>query len=180
MLSAQQIYLGQLAFFSGESSKVYGLINPEGHFQGQIHTSNETYFVEPSSLYFKQVPSFHSIIYTIRDVNHNTSSSFCKADRARQMIMSNIPLDTPYKENNQWKHRYTFDADLPERHKRAVDPAKTVCSLYIQADHTFYQKYSSNVEIVISQLSVYVQAINNIFNPIGKKGWSDKLKWLPS
>lgn len=84
-------------------------------------------------------------------------------------MMNNIPLDTQFEENNQWKHRYTFDAYLPERRKRAVDPAKTVCSLYIQADHTFYQKYSSNVDTVVSQLSAYVQAINSIFNPIGKE-----------
>ncbi|XP_048750317.2 disintegrin and metalloproteinase domain-containing protein 10-like [Ostrea edulis] len=160
------LYTGAL---QDEISKVYGLINPEGHFQGQIHTTNETYFVEPSSLYFKQSPSFHSIIYTLHDVNHNTSS-FCQADRTRQMMMNNIPLDTQFEENNQWKHRYTFDAYLPERRKRAVDPAKTVCSLYIQADHTFYQKYSSNVDTVVSQLSAYVQAINSIFNPIDFDG----------
>lgn len=126
-----------------------------------------TYFVEPSSLYFKQPQEFHSIIYTTDDVNFNTSS-FCNADSIRQSVMNKIPLDDRQEKSDQWKHKYSFDANLPaHRRKRAIDPTKTVCTLYMQADHTFYQKYGSNVDTVVAQLGVYVQAVNNIFSPIG-------------
>lgn len=155
-------------FFQGERSRVFGIVNPEGHFQGQIQTEGVTYFVEPSSLYFKQPQEFHSIIYTNDDVNFNTSS-FCNADGIRQSVMNKIPLDDRHKESDQWKHRYSFDANLPaHRQKRAIVPAKTVCTLYMQADHTFYQKYGSNVDTVVAQLGAYVQAANDIFRPIGK------------
>lgn len=154
------LYTGVL---KDEHSKVYGLVNPDGHFQGQIHTADMTYFVEPSTLYFKSPQPFHSIIYTLADVNYNMTSSFCHADSARQGIMESIPV---LSKTDQWKNRYTFDAETQERRKRAVDPAKTICSLYMQADHTFYQKFSSNIDTVVAQLGVYVQAINNIFKPI--------------
>lgn len=155
-------------FFQGERSRVFGIVNPDGHFQGQIQTEDVTYFVEPSSLYFKQPQDFHSIIYTNDDVNFNTSS-FCNADGIRQSVMNKIPLDDRHEESDQWKHRYSFDANIPEhRRKRAIVPAKTVCTLYMQADHTFYQKYGSNVDTVVAQLGTYVQAANDIFRPIGK------------
>lgn len=157
------LYTGVL---QGERSRVFGIVNPEGHFQGQIQTEGVTYFVEPSSLYFKQPQEFHSIIYTNDDVNFNTSS-FCNADGIRQSVMSKIPLDDRHEESDQWKHRYSFDANLPaHRQKRAIVPAKTVCTLYMQADHTFYQKYGSNVDTVVAQLGAYVQAANDIFRPI--------------
>lgn len=82
--------------------------------------------------------------------------------------MNKIPLDDRQEKSDQWKHKYSFDANLPaHRRKRAIDPTKTVCTLYMQADHTFYQKYGSNVDTVVAQLGVYVQAVNNIFSPIG-------------
>nr|XP_022312257.1 disintegrin and metalloproteinase domain-containing protein 10-like [Crassostrea virginica] len=161
------LYSGAL---EGEKSRVFGHINSEGHFQGQIQTKDVTYFMEPSSLYFKQPQDFHSIIYTSNDVIFN-STSFCNADGIRHSMMNSIPSMNNEQEINQWQHRYSFDANLPEhRRKRAIDPTKTVCSIYMQADHTFYQKYSSNIDTVVAQLGVYVQAVNNIFQRIDFDG----------
>lgn len=168
ILKSKTITYFQLFSISGEKSRVFGHINSEGHFQGQIQTKDVTYFMEPSSLYFKQPQDFHSIIYTSNDVIFN-STSFCNADGIRQSMMNSIPSMNNEQEINQWQHRYSFDANLPEhRRKRAIDPTKTVCSIYMQADHTFYQKYSSNIDTVVAQLGVYVQAVNNIFQRIGK------------
>ena len=54
------------------------------------------------------------------------------------------------------------------RHKRAIDPTKTTCTLFVQADHLFYQKFHSNTETVIEQLTQHVQGVNDIYRPIGK------------
>ncbi|XP_064595788.1 disintegrin and metalloproteinase domain-containing protein 10-like [Liolophura sinensis] len=53
------------------------------------------------------------------------------------------------------------------RKKRAVSMNdKTICELYLQADHLFYQHFSSNTETVIEQLTQHVQAVNAIYKNI--------------
>ena len=52
--------------------------------------------------------------------------------------------------------------------KRAIDPSKTTCTLYMQADHLFYEKYHSNTETVIEQLTQHVQGVNQIYSAIGE------------
>jgi disintegrin and metalloproteinase domain-containing protein 10 len=53
------------------------------------------------------------------------------------------------------------------RRRRAIDPTKTTCTLYIQADHLFYKKYGRNEERVIEQLTQHVQGVNQIYSIIG-------------
>lgn len=57
----------------------------------------------------------------------------------------------------------------PMRHrvKRAIDPLKTMCELYIQADHLYYEKWGSNVDTVIEQLIAHVEAVNDIYKITG-------------
>ena len=64
---------------------------------------------------------------------------------------------------NEWKDRY-----LHKRQRRTIDPTKTTCTLYLQADHLFYQKFYSNEENVIEQLTQHVQGVNEIYSGIGK------------
>jgi disintegrin and metalloproteinase domain-containing protein 10 len=52
--------------------------------------------------------------------------------------------------------------------KRPLDPSKTTCTLYMQADHLFFEKYQRNVEMVIEQLTQHVQGVNEIYSAIGK------------
>ncbi|KDR16966.1 Disintegrin and metalloproteinase domain-containing protein 10 [Zootermopsis nevadensis] len=48
-------------------------------------------------------------------------------------------------------------------HKRAtVDPKKTTCMLYLQADHLFYQKYGTE-EACIEVMTRHVQRVNSIY-----------------
>ena len=55
------------------------------------------------------------------------------------------------------------------RQKRTmIDPTRITCSLYLQADHLFYQKFHSNEETVIEQLTQHVQGVNEIYGAIGK------------
>ena len=54
-----------------------------------------------------------------------------------------------------------------DRHK-TTDPQKNTCTLYMQADHLFYRKFQSNVELVVEQLTQHVQGVNDIYNKIGE------------
>jgi disintegrin and metalloproteinase domain-containing protein 10 len=52
-------------------------------------------------------------------------------------------------------------------HKRAtVDPKKTTCMLYLQADHLFYQKYGTE-EACIEVMTRHVQRVNSIYKATG-------------
>lgn len=52
--------------------------------------------------------------------------------------------------------------------KRAtVDPKKTTCMLYLQADHQFFQKYGTE-EACIEVMTRHVQRVNSIYKTTGK------------
>lgn len=56
--------------------------------------------------------------------------------------------------------------------KRAtVDPRKTTCLVYLQADHMFYQRYGSE-EACIEVMTRHVQKVNAIYKVTGKKNIS--------
>lgn len=48
----------------------------------------------------------------------------------------------------------------------SVDPNKTTCMLYLQADHQFYQKYQSE-EACIEVMTRHVQRVNSIYKTTG-------------
>lgn len=59
--------------------------------------------------------------------------------------------------------------DSPEQHarKRAiVDPKKTTCMLYLQADHLFFEKYGTE-ETCIEVMTRHVQRVNSIYRNTG-------------
>jgi len=49
-----------------------------------------------------------------------------------------------------------------------ADPSKTTCTMYLQADHLFYQKFNSDIDVVIEQLTQHVQAVNDIYRSVGQ------------
>lgn len=52
--------------------------------------------------------------------------------------------------------------------KRAtIDPKKTTCMLYLQADHQFFQKYATE-EACIEVMTRHVQRVNSIYKNTGK------------
>ncbi|BES95614.1 Disintegrin [Nesidiocoris tenuis] len=57
-----------------------------------------------------------------------------------------------------------FDDDFRAHvHKRAtIDPKKTTCMLYLQADHLFFQKYGTE-EACIEVMTRHVQRVNSIY-----------------
>lgn len=53
-------------------------------------------------------------------------------------------------------------------HKRAtIDPKKTTCMLYLQADHLFFQKYGTE-EACIEVMTRHVQRVNAIYRVTGE------------
>lgn len=68
-LKLDHIYSGHLE--DVPNSKVYGQVT-DGIFEGQIHTPQDTFYVERSFRYRNETssPSFHSIIYPSSAVNH--------------------------------------------------------------------------------------------------------------
>ena len=77
-------------------------------------------------------------------------------------------------QNENWKLRYSKGSSIHKhdsgyhRNRRAVDPAKVTCELYMQADHLYFERYYSDVDTVIEKLTQHVQALNDIFPTIGE------------
>jgi len=40
--------------------------------------------------------------------------------------------------------------------------------MFLQADHLFYQKFHSDMDVVIEQLTQHVQAVNDIYRSVGQ------------
>ena len=65
-------------------------------------------------------------------------------------------------------HPRTHWIDDQRHHDRhvVVDPKKTTCMLYLQADHLFYEKMGSE-EACIESMTRHVQKVNNIYKNTG-------------
>jgi len=82
--------------------------------------------------------------------------------------------DTYYQNPNVLVNISLPSAAVPEEvfvvrhvHKRAtIDPKKTTCMLYLQADHLFYQKYGTE-EACIEVRTRHVQRVNSIYKTTG-------------
>ena len=72
-----------------------------------------------------------------------------------------MSLQSPYRRTGMYN-------PIRTRSRRSVDPDKTMCELYIQADHLYYEKWGSNVDTVIEQLTAHVEAVNDIYKITGR------------
>ncbi|XP_069140541.1 disintegrin and metalloproteinase domain-containing protein 10-like [Argopecten irradians] len=70
-----------------------------------------------------------------------------------------------HQSSEKWSDRY----QPRERKRRSIIANKTVCELYLVADHTFYNKFLTN-DAVLDQMTNHVQASNNIFRAIDFDG----------
>ena len=70
--------------------------------------------------------------------------------------------------NGVYPSRYSQEMNGNHRNKRAVDPSKVTCEVYMQADHLYYERYYNDTDTVIEKLTQHVQALNNIFPAIGE------------
>ena len=180
-----------------KETSVHGIITSKGLFEGKITTANDTYVVERASRYFPDAsPDFHSVIYRHSDVHmphfDSNNGSLCKAEILQQKLKqwqdnrnkhpgkSKQPMRQISGTGAGEKFEKTLSGVsltdeglkyeyLNFRSKRStVDPRKTTCTLYVQADHLFYQKFDRNMETVIEQLTQHVQGVNDIYHKIGE------------
>ncbi|XP_024937551.1 disintegrin and metalloproteinase domain-containing protein 10 isoform X12 [Cephus cinctus] len=63
--------------------------------------------------------------------------------------------------------------------RTSIDPKKTTCMLYLQADHTFYEHYRSE-EACIEVMTRHVQQINSIYRytDFNQDGESDNISFM--
>lgn len=53
-----------------------------------------------------------------------------------------------------------------KQRRSTIDPRKTTCMLYLQADHLFYAKMGSE-EACIESMTRHVQRVNSIYKNVG-------------
>lgn len=137
----------------GIAGKAHGVISTSGHFEGRIITPNETYFIEKTEHYFDEPVDYHSFIYRQSDVIFNTSQTTCARDRLKEkqklfMIDQHgggggvKSMHIPGKDvTEDWRTKYLEGNDIIDdviqwrgRRKRAIDPSKTTCELFMQVN----------------------------------------------
>ncbi|XP_021364207.1 disintegrin and metalloproteinase domain-containing protein 10-like [Mizuhopecten yessoensis] len=150
-------------------SRIYGVITSAGHFEGHLLYPNETYNIEAARRHFKKDTNFSSVIYRSSDMSVNTRDMMCKSDELHRKIMKHQILDEidgqRHRPTEKWSDRYKSS----NRQRRAIDPTKTVCELYLKADHTFFNKFVTH-DAVLDQMTNHVQASNDIFSLIDFDG----------
>lgn len=109
--------------------------------------------------------------------NPHDELSLWHPNNSRHPLNPPFDLNTPYNQAGEDDSMLVFTSnksltDLTNvifRHvnKRAtVDPKKTTCMLYLQADHQFFQKYVTE-EACIEVMTRHVQRVNAIYKTTG-------------
>ena len=169
-------------------SRVHGLITSTGQFEGKITIGNESYYVERSHHHFPEPQEFHSVIYKQSDVTFAPAESTCGVDRLYEAIAHGQVFSGSNDQSDTWKLKYMDSDHLRRlsafangqnpyinhnefsyhRNRRAIDPTKVTCEVYMQADHLYYRRYNNDTDTVIEKLTQHVQAINSIFKVVGE------------
>ncbi|XP_052083708.1 disintegrin and metalloproteinase domain-containing protein 10-like [Mytilus californianus] len=159
-------YTGKI---DGERSHVFGTVTTTGHFEGQIQLRNDSFVIEKASRHNVTDQDTHTVIYNVKDVNIPKESHLCGLNgkntqpkpELREKINTHDSMDTDF------KLRYTSGLiDKHRRYRRAVDPNKKICELYIQVDHTLFFRYNNATDDVIANINNHVMAVNSIFNGV--------------
>jgi disintegrin and metalloproteinase domain-containing protein 10 len=168
-----------LCLNTGDStSNVYGTFGTDDVFEGVIKTSDEDYTVERANRYFKfdihADSQFHSIIYRHSAIRLDQfNESLCLSDALHHKLTRRATDRRPWHLgfdggliHGQSRRIFGPQANQPPFHQ-AIDPMKTTCTMYLQADHLFYQKFDADEDAVVEQLTQHVQAVNDIYRSIG-------------
>ena len=179
---------GTIYLFAGVQSRVHGLITSTGQFEGKITIGNESYYVERSHHHFTEPQEFHSVIYKQSDVTFAPAESTCGVDRLYEAIAHGQVFSGTNDQRDNAKLKYMDSDHLRRlsafangqnpyinknefsyhRNRRAIDPTKVTCEVYMQADHLYYRRYYNDTDTVIEKLTQHVQAINSIFKAVGE------------
>ena len=113
-------------------------------------------------------------MYNVHDVVIPDHQTFCgiKNEFEKLKLRTNTEDKTHPDDGNMhrdFKLRYTSDdTDKHKRHRRAIDPSKKICELYMQVDHQLFFKFNNNTDDMIDHISNHVMAVNSIYSSIGK------------
>ena len=110
---------------------------------------------------------------------HKKQQQMFSKDKAVREPKAEIFTQTDDDDDAPSSHEHEADATLKyrphnatdaarRRQKRAIDYAKQQCTLFMQADVTYYKYWGSNAVTVIDEFIVHVQAVNDIFELVGE------------
>ena len=165
-----------------EKAVVHGVISSDGLFDGSVVTASEHYYIEPAQRYFSQQQPFHSLVYRLSDVRQpEQHGRGCSSHSlANQTRTDDVTTTAPGEEVDEWLgHEQLYEnvtgpaAEMAngggERHRRrsSVNNKKTTCTMYLQADHLFYEQFGSE-EACIDAMIRHVQQANEIFKAAGE------------
>ncbi|XP_063987004.1 disintegrin and metalloproteinase domain-containing protein 10-like isoform X2 [Diachasmimorpha longicaudata] len=151
---SSHIYMGTLE--DDENSKVQGIITEDGLFDGTVITTTDEIYIEPVTRYTRLVRrnadvSYHTIGYRVNDVALPMASPMIPSYGTTGLI-----------ENLSFNQTHIDGLERVLRNRKSVDPKKTTCMLYLQADHTFFDHYKSE-EACIEVMTRHVQRVNSIY-----------------
>ncbi|XP_059488590.1 disintegrin and metalloproteinase domain-containing protein 10 [Neocloeon triangulifer] len=159
-----------------ESVEVKGLVTSEGLFDGSLTWPNgESIYIEPTSRYVQELSDSapHSVVYRSEDVR-DPDLPTCASQDLHDRLQDKMPAT---KNNATRRKRWLHGG----RNKRAaaIDPHKTTCMLYLQADHLFYQKFGSE-EACIEVMTRHVQRVNSIYHgtDFDQDGKTDSISFM--
>lgn len=162
-----KMYAGTLE--DDELAEVRGIVTQDGLFDGTISTRLEDFYIEPVSRYLglnANSPVFHSIVYRSSDVQGPSLTRPCASQLLHPDAVTRLHRSKRWSRATDYYYYYNpngTNSDVRHVHKRAtIDPKKTTCMLYLQADHLFYQKYGTE-EACIEVMTRHVQRVNSIY-----------------
>ncbi|KAK7170532.1 hypothetical protein R3I94_000662 [Phoxinus phoxinus] len=166
------IYTGEI--YGEKGTLTHGSI-VDGKFEGFIKSRHGTYYVEPSERYLKdQNVPYHSVIYHEDDIDypHKYGSEGGCADHSVFEKMKKYQasaVEEPTQQTNHHIDEEMADGPVILRKRRAAQPEKNTCQLFIQTDHLFFKYYGTR-EAVIAQISSHVKAIDSIYQSTDFQG----------
>lgn len=105
----------------------------------------------------------HSVVYRSTDVSDPSAPACASEELRKRGGVHPEPWLAPSNASSAARRKRWMG-----RSKRAaaIDPHKTTCMLYLQADHLFHQKFGSE-EACIEVMTRHVQRVNSIYQGTG-------------
>jgi hypothetical protein len=109
----------------------------------------------------------HSVVYRSEDVS-DPAAPACASEALRMRGGAHHePWTAPSNASASGRRkRWMGGAAARSKRAAAIDPHKTTCMLYLQADHLFHQKFGSE-EACIEVMTRHVQRVNSIYQGTG-------------
>lgn len=130
-------------------------------------------------LYLKQ---FEASLNRKRHRHHSTNQSSCAPPTGNQLLLPSCNRclrslftfcsSVSWPSSDQLIDRTLLSGwhrnkqPLRKQRRSTIDPRKTTCMLYLQADHLFYAKMGSE-EACIESMTRHVQRVNSIYKNVG-------------